>query len=67
MLKLLAILAAVSDARCPAPTQEELDEFEQRCRSAHLTELGHLLFTAATRQHAKVAEKVLTERLHEDQ
>jgi hypothetical protein len=56
-----SILAAFIDLH--APSADELDEFEARCRTVDLPELGHLLYTAPTDHHAKIAARVATDRI----
>ncbi len=56
-----SILAAFIDLH--APSADELDEFEAKCRSADLLELGHLHYTAPTMKRQEIAERFIAERL----
>lgn len=50
---------------CDEARGGDLAQWEKRCRAAHLSELGHLMFTAPTRYHAQIAERVASQRLAE--
>lgn len=63
-MRLLAALQAIAGLKTlPQPTAGELLAFEARCRKVDVLELGDLLFNARTAAHRKVAERVASERL----
>lgn len=57
------LAAAIGRVPAAAPDAQELDKFAAKCRRVHITELGHLMFTAPTKTHEQVAQRVMTERL----
>lgn len=38
-------------------------EFEDKCRSVHITELGHIIFITENKILSNIAQKILMERL----
>lgn len=62
-LHFIAAIAADLDRADPTVYQPDLAAFELRCRRIHVVELGHLMFTAPTLDHRRIAERVATERL----
>lgn len=61
--KILNLMDALKQSVDAERRKRSLAEWEAKCLAADNATLGHLLFTAPTKDHAEIAERIATRRL----